>query len=40
MGRQSFSTVVKKVSIVVGETPPLSTLTHISNSLKFSRALF
>ena len=40
MGAQSLSTIDKKITTVPGEASSLPTLTHISNSLKFPRALY
>ena len=40
MGAQSLTTVDEKFTIVLGEALSLPTLTHISNSLRLSRALY
>ena len=40
MGAQSLSTIDKKFTIAPGEASSLSTLTHISNSLKLPRAFY
>ena len=40
MDAQSLTTVDEKFTIVLGEASSLPTLTHISNSLRLSRALY